>query len=474
MSEAQHHPHAGARVKSRSRAAVGSLFQVDAREHAQNGASGRERALSHGVDAYTLTPVPMPPSAASSRAPLRLAYLTNKYPAVSHTFIRREILELERRGHHVVRVAIRSAGGVLVDAADQREQHLTLHVLELPRLRLAAGVLRTLLTAPLAALRGLAQARALQRASDRGWLRHLAYWIEALFLLQHFARERIQHVHVHFGTNPAAVALLVHTMGGPGYSLTVHGPDEFDAPGPLALSAKVAEASFAVAISDFGAAQLKRWARLEDWSKVQVVRCTVGEAFLALEAPNTPGEGFVCVGRLSAQKGHFVLVEALRILRERGLAPRLVFAGDGELRGDLERAAAAAGVASQIEITGWIDERQVRERIRASRALVLASFAEGLPMVLMESFAVGRPVVATRIAGVPELVEDGVNGWLVTAGRADLMADALERCMRATPDELALFASRGKAAVRERHETQTEGAKLEALLLRAVAPPRPD
>lgn len=374
----------------------------------------------------------------------------------------------------MLRVAIRSAGGALVDAADQREQQLTLHVLELPRPRLAAGVLRTLLTSPLAALRGLAQARALQRASDRGWLRHLAYWIEALFLLQHFARERVEHVHVHFGTNPAAVALLVRTMGGPSFSLTVHGPDEFDAPGPLALRAKLAEASFAVAISDFGSAQLKRWARLEDWSKLHVVRCTVGDAFLALEAPRTPGEGFVCVGRLSAQKGHFVLVEALRLLRERGHTPRLVFAGDGELRGELERAIAAAGVASQVEITGWIDEQQVRERIRAARALVLASFAEGLPMVLMESFAVGRPVVATRIAGVPELVEDGRSGWLVTPGRADLMADALERCLKAAPEELARMAQHGKAAVRERHETGVEGGKLEALLTRAVAPSRAD
>jgi glycosyltransferase involved in cell wall biosynthesis len=409
------------------------------------------------------------------RSPLKLAYLTNKYPAVSHTFIRREILELERRGHSVLRLAIRRADSAPVDPADRAEQERTFQVLELPLARLLFGAALGFASRPFAALRALSRALQLARRSDRGVVKHLAYWIEALVLVRKLEGERVEHLHVHFGTNPAAVALLVRELGGPPFSFTVHGPDEFDAPEPLSLDQKVAAARFVVAISDYGAAQLKRWARLEDWNKVHVVGCTVGSAFL--DAPNPverkpvePGDGFVCVGRISAQKGHFVLVEALRLLRERGVRARLVFAGDGELRPSLERALDAAGVREQVEITGWIDEAEIRRRIRSARALVLASFAEGLPMVLMEALAVGRPVIATRIAGIPELVEHGRSGWLVTPGRADLLADAMEECSKASAQQLDGLAAHGRAAVLAAHETTREGERLEALFRAASAP----
>lgn len=409
----------------------------------------------------------MVPAPSARHEPLRLAYLTNRYPAVSHTFIRRELLELERRGHRVERVAIRRAEAAPVDPADRAELARTFHVLDQPRGKLLAMALAGLARAPLAALRTVALAVDLAFHSDRGLLRHAAYFFEALVLREHFARLEVEHVHVHFGTNPAAVALLVRTLGGPRYSFTAHGPDEFDAAQALALPRKIAGAQFVVGISHFAQAQLTRWARPQDWSKLHVVRCTVGEDFLGVAPPEHEGEGFVCVGRLSAQKGHFLLVDALVLLRQRGLSPRVVFAGDGELRQELEREIAAQGLGQQIEITGWIDEAQIRARIRSARALVLASFAEGLPMVLMEALAVGRPVIATRIAGVPELVEDGVSGWLVTAGRADLLADALQAALEAPAEQLARMAAHGKRAVAERHSTRSEGERLEALLLAA-------
>ncbi len=409
----------------------------------------------------------MVPAPSAPHEPLRLAYLTNRYPAVSHTFIRRELLELERRGHRVERVAIRRAESVLVDPADRAELARTFHVLDQPRGKLLAMALAGMARAPLSVFRAALLTVDLALHSDRGLFRHAAYLVEALVLREHFARRSIEHVHVHFGTNPVAVALLVRTLGGPRYSFTAHGPDEFDAPLALALPRKIAGAEFVVGISHFALAQLIRWARPQDWDKLHVVRCTVGDDFLGLPPPEHAGEGFVCVGRLSAQKGHFVLVDALRKLRERGLRPRVVFAGDGELRAELEREIAAAGLSDQIEITGWIDEAQIRARIRAARALVLASFAEGLPMVFMEALAVGRPVIATRIAGVPELVEDGLSGWLVTAGRADLLADALQAALEAPAEQLARMAAHGKRAVAERHATRIEGERLERLLLAA-------
>ncbi|MFN0132402.1 MAG: glycosyltransferase [Phycisphaerales bacterium] len=423
----------------------------------------------------TTLPATSPPSplasagAGAPRRALRLAYLTNKYPAVSHTFIRREILEMERRGHTVLRLAVRRADADPVDPADIAEQSRTFHILSLPRGRLLLAALSEALTHPLAALRGLALALRLARSSDRGLSRHLAYVAEALVLLPRCRAADVEHLHVHFGTNPAMVALLMRSMNGPTFSITVHGPDEFDAPGSLALAAKVAAAEFVVAISDFGASQVRRWARPRDWPKVHVVRCTVGDDFLAAPTPAPPtGETFLCIGRLSAQKGHLTLIESLSLLHARGHHARLVLAGDGEMRPDVERAIAAAGLDGYVEITGWIDEAEVRRRISASRALVLASFAEGLPMVIMEALALGRPVIATRIMGIPELVEHGESGWLVTPGRADILADAMAQCLATPSERLAEMAFRGHAAVAERHHTATEGARLESLFLRAV------
>lgn len=417
------------------------------------------------------TPPPIPTRDEPGRS-LRLAYLTNKYPAVSHTFIRREILEMERRGHFVLRLAIRRADADPVDPSDLAEQARTFHVLSLPRARLLLAALAQAASHPLATLRGLGLALRLARSSDRGLARHLAYLAEALVLLPRCRRERVEHLHVHFGTNPASVALLMRRMGGPPFSLTVHGPDEFDAPGPLALDRKVADSAFVVAISDFAASQLRRWARPKDWPKVHVVRCTVGDDFLAASLPSPPaGDSFLCIGRLSAQKGHLTLIEALALLHARGLRARLVLAGDGEMRPDVERAIAAAGLNAHVEITGWIDEAEVRRRIVASRALVLASFAEGLPMVIMESLALGRPVIASRIMGIPELVEHDSSGWLVTPGRADLLADAMAACLGTPPQRLAEMASHGRDAVARRHHTTTEGARLESLFLAALGAP---
>lgn len=405
-------------------------------------------------------------AAHESRPRLRLAYLTTEYPKVSHTFIRRELLEIERRGHEVLRLAIRASDAAPVDPLDVQEQGKTVHCLGRPKGELVGAAAKRLVVSPAAAIRGLRLALRLSKSSDRGVMRHLAYWVEAAYLLGVLERERVRHVHVHFGTNAAAVAMIVRRMGGPSYSVTVHGPDEFDAVMGLSLAEKVRDAAFVAAISDFGAAQIKRWTPPALWGKVHVVRCTVGEAFTGAAAPVDPrSRTLVCVGRLSAQKGHPVLIEAFARLVRSGVEARLVLAGDGELRKEIETQIAAAGLQGRVEITGWIDEAEIRRRILASRGLVLASFAEGLPMVIMEALALGRPVIATAIAGIPELVRPGENGWLVTAGRADQLAMAMRELLETPAARLDAMGQAGRAVVRERHNTLTEGERLERLFV---------
>src|SRR5262245_38892039 len=363
---------------------------------------------------------PQSASDSASRRKLRLAYLTTEYPKVSHTFIRREIQELERRGHGVLRLAIRSSGGAIADSADADESARTIHCLAQPKWRILIAATGVTLTRPLKWIRATRMAMAMSRASDRGLLRHLAYLMEAAWLLRVLEREGIEHVHVHFGTNAAAVARLIRCLGGPTFSFTVHGPDEFDSPRGFSLAEKVIDSEFVVAISDYCAAQLRRWVPSEHWHKINVVRCTVGDEFFQPVRPIGPSaKTLLSIGRLSAQKGQLLLIEAMRRLLDEGIDARLILAGDGEMREEIEDRIAELGLNESVAVTGWIDEAEVRRLLSEARALVQPSFAEGLPVVMMEALAMARPVIGTMIAGIPELVLDGVNGWLVPAGNVD-------------------------------------------------------
>jgi glycosyltransferase involved in cell wall biosynthesis len=409
------------------------------------------------------------PATGTTARPMRLAYLTTEYPKASHTFIRREILELERRGHEIVRLAIRDSAGAIADPVDRSEEERTFHCLRCSPLRLIWDALVVKLSHPVRWTRAALMMWRMSRRSDRGLLRHIAYLIEAACLLREARRRGVKHVHVHFGTNAAAVARAMHALGGPTYSMTIHGPGEFDAPIGFSLGGKVADAAFVAAITDYCSAQLRRWAAPEHWDKINVVHCTVDDTFFEAAAPiSDDSRTLVCVGRLSAQKGHLVLLEAAAKLREEGVEFRITLAGDGELRGLLEKKIAEQGLEEHVAITGWIGEEDVRRHLLASRGLVLPSFAEGLPVVIMEAMALGRPVVTTRITGIPELVRDGENGWLVTAANVDELTDAMRSILAAPVARLDEMGHAGCRRVRQGHRLADEIVKLEALFARVV------
>ena len=410
---------------------------------------------------------------------VRVAYLTTAYPKVSHTFIRREILELERRGYDVMRVAIRPVEDDLPDEQDRAEAAKTVSILGHGPVRLLLAAARTALTAPWAFLGSVREALGLSRASERGLIRHLAYLAEACWLRGVVRREGVRHVHVHFGTNAAAVAMLLKRLGGPAYSMTVHGPDEFDAAIGFSLGKKIRESSFTVAISDYGAAQLRRWVPHTEWDKIHVVRCGVDGAMAGpIDPIPATSRTFVCVGRLSPQKGHFVLIEAMAKLMRRGSDAKLVLVGDGELRREIEAQIRARDLGRAVEITGWASGEEVRRHLRNCRALVLPSFAEGLPVVIMEAFAMARPVISTYVAAIPELVRPGENGWLVPAGNAEALSVAMQEALDTPVERLNAMGRAGARIVAQRHNPHIEIAKLaehlaDAMGLSAPEPQQP-
>lgn len=400
---------------------------------------------------------------------MRIAYLTTTYPSVSHTFIRRELTELERQVGEISRFAIRHTPYDIVDPDDAAEDSKTFRVLTQSATRWLGAVARRGVFAPGKAVAGLRKAVQLGFRSQRGMARHFVYFGEALLLLDEMKRQGIEHVHVHFGTNPAAVATIMRAMGGPSYSFTVHGPDELDAPLGLALGQKMEDAAFVVAITDYCAGQLRRWVGHQHWDKIRVVHCTVGDEFFEEAQPIDPeSKSLICVGRLSAQKGQLLLVEAFADAIDQGVDANLVLAGDGDMRGEIERLIFERGLQDRVRITGWISGEQVRKEILASRALVLPSFAEGLPMVIMEAYALGRPVLSTYIAGIPELVVDQENGWLIPSGSKPRITAAIRDIMQTPVEKLEAMAAKGREAVRERHYTPTETSKLASAVRETV------
>jgi glycosyltransferase involved in cell wall biosynthesis len=394
---------------------------------------------------------------------MKVAYLTNQYPHVRHTFIRREIVALEAHGVDVVRYSIRDSGADAVDPADQAEYAKTRALLTAGKGPLLAALLGQV-AHPMRFLRALRQAFRLGRRSDRGTLRHLVYLAEACLLRKWMARDGVTHLHVHFATNPAAVALMCKTLGGPPYSVTVHGPEEWDRPEALSLKQKYESAAFVVAVTDFGRCQIYRWTALDFWPRVHVVRCGVDEAFLKGEPEPVPEtKKLVLVAGLVEQKGHLLLIQALAKARDAGADFHMIFVGDGHLRGVLTEEVRRLGLDGRVEFAGWQSNAQVREHLRTSRALVMPSFAENLPVAMMEAMAIGRPVLGTYIAGVPELVETGLNGWLVPAGNVDATAEAIVRVLRMPADELTRLGRAGADRVRARHDAAKEAARLKDL-----------
>ena len=401
---------------------------------------------------------------------MRIAYLVNQYPKVSHSFIRREILALERLGIEVMRIALRAAE--VVDEEDCIERKHTRYVLSEGAPGLLLSLARALLTRPTSLIRTLALACRMGRRAERPLFVHLVYLAEACRIETWLRKARVQHLHAHFGTNSAEVAMLVHSLGGPDWSFTVHGPEEFDMPRFIGLGEKIRHCSFVVAVSSYTRSQLYRWAEPQCWRKVQVVHCGLDAAYFAGPAIAVPAaRRLVCVGRICEQKGQLLLVEAAHRLMVQGVDFELVLAGDGEMRDVIEALVIRKNLQGRVRITGWISSEQVRDEILAARALVLPSFAEGLPVVIMEAMALRRPVISTFVAGIPELVKPGEHGWLVPSGDVEQLMYAIRACLEAPANVLNRMGEAAHERVLALHCVDTQAGQLAKLFNATVETP---
>ena len=395
---------------------------------------------------------------------MKVCYFVSEYPAVSHTFIRREILELEQQGLDIIRVSVKRDKQRLVDPADLDERDRTKYLLDESLFEFMRALAEALVLHPKRLLSAASCAARMMKRSYRPPIMHLIYLAEAVVLAKWLTGKKTRHIHSHFGTNGTEVAMFTHILTGIPYSFTVHGPEEFDRAMYMGLAEKVRHAAFVCAVSSFTRSQMCRWVPSVEWPKIKIVRCGLDAGFTTAQPARALSKNhLVCIGRLSEQKGQIILLAALAALVKRNVSFRMTLAGDGPLGPELRQRIEQLGLANHVEMPGWLTNADIRDRILDARAVVLPSFAEGLPVVLMEALALGRPVITTYVAGIPELVADGICGWLVPAGSDERLADAIESCLNASDAKIQMMGQAGRARVLEMHDIRRECAKLAGL-----------
>ena len=405
---------------------------------------------------------------------MKVGYLLNTYPMVTTTFIRREMQALEAHQVEVVRYAIRPWSGNLVDEQDRGERARTRYLFTGRIRTLIRDFLIECLTNPRGVARALRTWAELVRNAGGQVVRHAAYFLEAVSLKRWTTQDRVGHLHTHFSTNAAAVAMLAQRLGGPTYSLTAHGPDEFDNWDAGSVAEKVAGAQFVVAISHYCRVQLARAAGMSEWEKIHVVRCGVNiDEYEAMGTPLEDNFTFVCVGRLCPQKAQTLIVEAVSHVSRTHPQVRVVLIGDGETRDEIASQTARLGLRDHVTVLGWQSNAEIHRMMREARALLLPSFAEGLPIVIMEAYTLERPVITTYIAGIPELVDRNC-GWIVPAGSVAHLVQAMTEALDAPAAELAEMGKEGRRRVLDSHDVFKNADILRGLLAEFCREPRGD
>lgn len=364
-------------------------------------------------------------------APIPIAYLVSEYPATSHTFILKEVLGLRQLGFRIATASINADCRPLSAVTpEERMERESTYVIKSHGLRGALiAQLWGLWHYPQGYARGLLAALRRGVNNPRTILRNLFHFTEALMIGRWMQREGIQHLHVHFATAGASVASLARQIFKISLSMTVHGPDEFANVRNEHFHEKVDAADFVVCISHFARSQTMQHSAPQHWTKLDVSRLGVNPLMFSpvTKRPDPECFSLLCVGRLTPAKGQHMLLDAVAALHNAGEKVRLELAGDGPDRSSLQNHAENLGISALVKFHGALNHDQVRTLYGSSDAFVLPSFAEGIPVVLMEAMASGLPCLSTRIAGIPELIEDGESGFLAAPSSLDELTNRLRQ-----------------------------------------------
>lgn len=400
---------------------------------------------------------------------MRIAYLTGEYPRATDTFIQREVAALRERGLEVFTFSIRRTGDEHIVGAEQHaERERTTYLLPVQPIALLLAHLNLLLGSPQRYLSALKLAWATHQPGIKGTLYQLFYFLEAGLVARQIQQQQIQHLHNHFPDSSGTVAMLAAELGGFSFSFTMHGPYIFFEPMRWRLDEKLKRALFVCCISDFCRSQGMIYAPMEQWSQMHIVHCGVEPALFEPVTHQQIGHRLLYTGRLAAVKGLPILLESLVTLKASHPDLLLTVIGDGADRESLEQLTAQLNLTDHVKFVGYQSQAKVRQYMQQTDVFVLPSFAEGVPVSLMEALAAGVPVVTTQIAGVGELVENGVSGYLVPPGNAQRLADRIAKLLN-DPALRTQFGAAGRLKVAKEFDIQQEAAWLCQIMTAALS-----
>ena len=401
-----------------------------------------------------------------------IAYLTSEYPAPSHTFIRREVEALRARGLSIETFSIRRpTAGVRFATPDVEAQKSTTYLLPIGAWAFVKAHVVSAIRRPWAYFATLRKALRHRVPGARAWLWSIFHFLEAVVLAEKLKGLKIDHLHSHFANSSANVGLLASSFLGVPWSLTLHGTADWDYPAGYLLPEKIRAASFVACVSQFGRAQAFGVCPPSQWDKIFVVRCGVDLSVFPPRRRASPPAiplRILAVGRLSTEKGQHGLVQAFADVLHRGVDAKLRIVGDGPLRESLSKSIAELGLQERCVLVGQKTEAEVLQELAEADLFVQSSLMEGLPVVLMEALGMQVPVIAPRVAGIPELVRDGETGLLFTAGDWRELATRMERAAR-EPELCRKLAERGHSLVVQQFEI---GRAIEPLMQRLARNPR--
>ncbi|MEM9907985.1 MAG: glycosyltransferase family 4 protein [Cyanobacteria bacterium P01_D01_bin.44] len=400
---------------------------------------------------------------------MRIAYLTGTYPRVTDTFIQREVAVLRENGMNVHTFSVRQPDEQQIVGPEQKEEREGTFYLLPPNLgQLAWAHLRLIMQSPGRYIKAVQLAWQTHQPGIKGTLYQLFYFAEAGLLSSQICDRNIQHLHNHFGNSSCTVAMLASALGGFSYSFTMHGPSIFFEPKHWKIDEKIKRALFVVCISDFCRSQAMVFSPYSMWDKMHIVHCGVNPSQFLPATHQGVGYRLLFVGRLAAVKGLPILLEGLRILKQAFPNIILTLVGDGPDRTMLESQTAQLGLGEHVRFVGYKSQAEVRQYLQETDVFVLPSFAEGVPVCLMESMASGVPVIATAIAGVSELVEDGVSGYVIPPGNANLLAERIEALLR-NPQLRETFGLAGRSKVTKEFNLSAEARRFCLVLTSSLA-----
>jgi len=393
---------------------------------------------------------------------MRLAYLVSRFPTLSETFVIREVLEVQRLGHEVQVYSLKGGSDSGYDRAAEETVRATQYSPFLWSGPLLWANLKAAAVHPIRYWGTLGYLLFHGIRQPLECVKGLVTFPKVVYYGALMASRGVEHVHAHFANVPTLAALVIRRIWGIPYSFVGHGlHDLFDF--RTMLRNKVRHARFAVLISEYNRQHVVRDCDPADAAKLHVVRTGTDVERLS-RVPRQPEKGLlVTVARLSAEKGLTYMVEALSLLRQRGVRARWSVAGEGAERGALEAKVRELGLGGEVTLWGAIAAEEVAPLVARAEVFVLPSLFEGLPVTLMEAMALRVPVVSTAITGIPELVRDGRTGLLAQPRDPTGLADAIERLLK-DPELAGRLAENGYRLVREEFDLRRNARRVVDLI----------